>query len=458
MSLALSEKLGPDLPTVSRLSKAARQAGLVFPSNVMLIGVQHVLGTNVTLFESLIELGLLPQHIYLLGKGYSTSLNSLQALRASQINAFSDLALPLPGGYEEAREAELREFWRAAKTVLNRRGIESVLIPDVGGRLLAIAEDDAADLHARCRVAGIELTTSGIRRLEMRPRLFPIVNVAQAAAKTRHESPLVADTIISKLNSGSSRLKRGMAVGVIGLGDIGQAIVRNLLARGFDVIATDLGDGEGLASDVEVSPLLDLVVRSDVIFGCTGKDIFEGVGFPPVHRAGVMLCSCSSEDIEFRTLLKGAAGGASTGWPAPDVEILGKCGPITIINGGYPLNFDASEISVPDLDIQVTTALMLAGILTAVKLCELSGPQVPLEFIQLPAALQAAILRDWQKLSRDGSPTVKEVKLSATAERLSAASGGRSFSDQAMFDMAARFLDETEMEHVLQRSQSKAVP
>ena len=432
--------LVPELQTVHRLTEAARGAGLSISPTIKLVAVQHMVRTNLTLFQALFKLGLQPCNTFVIGKGYSTCTGCLRAMQDAGARASEDLRPPLSGHYEEAREEELRAFWSS----LNGRGIlerqEKVIIADVGGRLLSLAEEECAEIGAGPKVIGLEQTTSGIRRLELRPRAFPIINVAEAAAKPLHESPLVAETIIDRVDRRRPGRWPQMRVGVIGLGEIGQAMIAKLAARGLDVMGSDTENRIDSSGGTQPVALDTLVERAEIIFGCTGSDIFQN-GLPARHQPNLVLVSCSSEDVEFRSLLREATLAVQTEWPAQDVTIAGPSGPVTILVGGYPFNFDTSGISVAEQAIQATTALMLAGILTAAFMLSDSRQGYPSAFVQLPSLLQAAILRDWRRTWSGDRGLSQEFDALATPEYLAAHSNGHILDSQATFARTAALME-----------------
>jgi hypothetical protein len=438
-NLVSPNAFGPELPTVHRLMEAARDSGLVIPSTVKLIAVQHMVRTNLTLFHALFTLGLQPRNTFVIGKGYSTSLSCLRTLRGTGVRVVKDLKPPQPGDYGEAREEDLRAFWRSVdgRGILQRQ--EKMLIADIGGRLLSLVEDECADFNEKREVIGIEQTTSGIRRLEVRPRAFPVVNVAQAAAKPLHESRLVAQTIIDRVDQRRPGCWPHMRIGVVGMGEIGRAMITALVARGFEVMGADPEDRSRFSSALRPTPLASLVERSEIIFGCTGRDIFQK-GLPIRHQPNLVLVSCSSEDEEFRSLLRQANSRGPQEWPAPDVTILGPSGPVTILAGGYPINFDTSGLSVPEQAIQATTALMLAGVLTAASMISDQLKNYPCAFVQLPLSLQAAILEHWRQLSAADWAFSKETNAIASLEYLAEHSAGRALDNQTIFSRTAALM------------------
>ncbi len=438
---AQNDATAPDLPTVRHFAAAARRSGLFVDPEIRLIAVQHVLRTNLSLFEALFSLGLEPRNTYILGKGYSTSQSCLRALQSSGVQAVQDLTPPLPGYYEEAREKELREFWESIKGNAMMERLEKLLVVDVGGRLLSIAEEAAVDCRRPLHMVGVEQTSSGIRRLECRERVFPIINVAEAAAKSIHESPLVAETILERMDNLKPTRWPDLRAGVIGTGDIGRAMIAALLARGMNVLATDVAEVAEPLPGVPQVPLQRLVEQAEIIFGCTGTDVFR-FGLPGNHQPGLTLVSCSSEDIEFRSLLRETEASAQRAWPAQDATFLGPSGQVTILSGGYPLNFDTSGISVSEQAIQATTGLMLAGILTAAYLLAHPEESISNSFVKLPSHLQSAILNDWgREWLRTGHVPRFSLGLNA-AEYLEARSVGGVLKSQNVFQQTESFMSD----------------
>jgi len=379
----------PHLPIVSRLAGAARSAGLRIPPETRVLAVQHMVRTNVTLFRTLFELGLEPVNTFLIGKGYSTSSACQRTLREAGVHVFEDLSPPQPGWYGETRTGELNAFWQTANGPRSLQARQKILLMDVGGRLLSLAETDCQSFSRVENVIGIEQTTSGIRRLQSTRRAFPIINVAQAAAKSFQEPPLLAANILDHLDSRRPGRWPNVRVGVIGLGGVGQAIVTELVARGFDVMGWDRERSLSAVKAIQVPRLDTLVENTEIAFGCTGEDVFKD-GFPVRYHENLVLVSCSSEDIEFNTLLRKANCTAHVRWPFQDVAVEGPRGHVIILNESYPLNFDASGISLDEKGVQVTTALMLEAVLAAGQML---GGDVPAEFVQLPISLQAVILK-----------------------------------------------------------------
>jgi S-adenosylhomocysteine hydrolase len=423
------------------LKEAAIRAGIRISPDLKLITVQHLVWTNVALFEALFDLGLLPRNVFVIGKGYSTSPHCLNALQSLGVNAIPDLTPPEPGRYQEAREKELLAFWRDAGGRDSLRSGKKLLVADVGGRLLSLAQKECAGRAPARRVAGVELTTSGIRRLEEVSFGFPVVNVAESAAKEIHESPLVARAILQRLDERRPSRWPCMRTGVIGLGAIGRAMVKELTARGLDVVQTDAGTPAERSAVARTVSLAGMIHDAEIVFGCTGCDLFAS-GFPRIHHPDLLLVSCSSEDVEFRSLLHTVRRPQPPRWPASDVTIDSPAGRATVLSGGYPLNFDASGVSVAEQDIEVTTTLMLAGLLAGASIVEEREAEEP-TFFQIPTQTQSAILRKWRCCQGDAPVLSRTTQEIPGFEFLRKHSGGRPLSgDRGLAEIAQRMLGE----------------
>lgn len=389
---------GPRLDVVSRFGDIVRHAELRIPKDTIVVAVQHLVATTVTLFESLLGLGLDPQHTFVLGKGYSTSVAAAEALRSLGVSVFPNTAPVVPGRFGQSMDEQVFQLLRTVEARYRGKNIKNLIVIDDGGRLLAAASK--ASVQTRCTI-GVEQTTSGVRRLQNALPNFPIVDVARSAAKLKYESPLIAEAIVNKLKAAGTHLAPGMIAGVVGMGSVGKALAARLANETTHVIASDL-PAFRYAGDRLIS-IPELLAKSDVVFGCTGVDIFAQVDFPTQHKSGLVLCSCSSEDVEFLQLLRRVQNPSiCAGWPSPDLQISGRLDPVTIVRGGYPVNFDSTDESVPSEDIQITTALIFAGIVTAAKLCQNHDFSIDQGFIQLPAAMQNSILREWFEIAPSG--------------------------------------------------------
>jgi hypothetical protein len=218
----------------------------------------------------------------------------------------------------------------------------------------------------------------------------PTVEVAGSAAKRILEPPAVTASIMRfimprlELSAG-----RGV-IGIIGLGTVGQDVARRLLSEGREVSVYDknpkyrcmLKGAKWCASPQK------LFEASDCILGCTGENVFDGAdSWIAGLKGNRVLASCSSEDNEFRSLLKRAER-LDARDPMGTVILRLPAGSLRILRAGYPANFTGTKNSGPVALIQVTRALLLAGVCQAAKLFSIPPSDLPRR-IMLDPELQA---------------------------------------------------------------------
>jgi S-adenosylhomocysteine hydrolase len=388
----------PELPVLDRYVADLKREGFAFDHSTVMIIVQHLLRTNVQLIRSMFDLGLAPERTFVLGKGYSTNLRCSASLRSLGVHVANELPPPKPGEYGIRREQEIDHFWAAigADRLLDRD--IPVLIDDVGGRLLR----RAAQSPHLARVAGVEQTTSGVRRVEHLSLGFPVVNLARAGAKTQHESPLLAIEILRRMDAASIGNWPNGKICIVGNGSVGSALAKAMKARGIKASLFDVAP-ENLEDFTLGDTLPSCVAEADFVFGCTGQELFNDVPIS-AFQGGTTFVNCSSEDVEFAAILRQADRSAGIDWPAADVEVSIEKQKVTILNGGFPLNFDNSGVSLPEQCVQLTTALTLAGIVTASKHCSSSNAQSGKALIEIPQVVQDQIVAHYQRIVEwDGS-------------------------------------------------------
>jgi hypothetical protein len=371
-------------------------------SDTVFVCTQHLLETTGSLVESLLDLGARGDLIFVLGKCYSTCPSVLDRLGRIVAYAHGGTTPEAPGGYQRAFLADVDRLCRAASAEVGRKGRRVVVLDDGGLSIERIGQILDANGSPK-RVVGIEQTTFGVGRLGPldRTRRFldadpppPVILVAQSAAKTVLEPPMIAEAILAR---SPASLDFRLRCGIIGLGNIGCSLARNLLIERHEV-AGQIERRAVAGHDIKRQQarlleagmhwsggLADLIERSDVVFGCTGKDVFEGNLSALDGAYGVKIfASCSSGDREFRSLIRHIhdASGVAAGPFAPlDHVFPNRQTPagrghdsffphgsleVIVARGGFPVNFDGSPESVPSRDIQLTRGLLLGAILQAV--------------------------------------------------------------------------------------------
>ena len=335
-------------------------------NRTVLVCVQHLLETTGSLLEQLLSLGLPSGQIYVLGKIYSNNWDVQRGLIDRGINVIKSSLVAKPGFYDEVLKDDVARMWHA---VVERtdfwRDKDRLVVLDDGGFAIAGIPQSATK---KLKVIGIEQTMSGLATGRAgNSDVVPVIEVASSAAKKYVEPPMICEATLSRLAIPIFERNREAIFGVVGLGNIGQAIVLGLLRRkakvlGFDKDISQLSTLRGIK---ECSSIQEVFEESDIIFGCTGTDILDNSNWWKSLRGRKLLVSCSSQDREFASIL------ASIKQTDPrlaldDVDIRLYSGDLKVVRGGFPANFDGSSESVPSKDIQMTRGLLLAAIEQAV--------------------------------------------------------------------------------------------
>lgn len=364
------------LPVLNELTTRIQQdPDRISLEKTAVVYIHHALGTSVDVVESLIALKAKPEHIFVLGKSYSQNDEVVQQMKDLKVH-YKDCSKQVGlGGFSRYFISDINNLWAEVCAKLDQVGenIENVIIADHGGHAVASVP---ADILQNYNVVGIEKTTAGLKHPYTHALPFPLIEVASCTAKKVFESPLIAEALVSKLSPFIPLRNDNIACGVVGYGSIGKALAQKLLDLGHKVVVYDRDDRqlrdvpEGMIATNSLSGILS---AADYIFGCTGTDITEdNIDAFRLCRTPKTLVSCSSEDVEFLSLLcnvQRRLNGKVAYTPLRDqiYETDFKT-PITIVKGGFPANFDLSGESVPARDIQLTRALVLAGIYQAMKI------------------------------------------------------------------------------------------
>lgn len=348
-------------------------------SGALLIGCQHLLGSMVNMVEALFQKGLTPDKTFLLGKCYST--NSKVAVRLRKLGAYISplsLAYDSQQSFDEQFQASIQQF---IGDVLIKEKLDShkkVIILDDGAGLLLYMNDFAEESK---NIVGIEQTSSGYWRLKQVKLRYGVVNIARSRAKLMVESPMIAEVVVKELEKYFKHKNISAPnILVVGQGAIGKEIAYDLKKFKHRVEVYDLTSHQMAFPGVFEEKLADF----DVIVGTTGQTILQPGEFAKLRKP-VHLISASSSDREFSAVYLRRAFGQSQDCHA-DIEING----IHLANSGFPINFTGSEHSVPPEKIQLTRALLLAGVLQA------ANSKMPSGMNDLDEKAQAKIMRKFR--------------------------------------------------------------
>ena len=388
-----------DVPLISAFaSKFGTSAGPL--SDVALVGVQHLLETTGSLLECLIRLGLQPENIFIAGKIYSTCPNVQEKIKKLGIYV-QNAGLPRRWGcYENQLTIDVSKLWEVAARRISTGQIRKVVVLDDGGCALANIPKELGPAS----VVGVEQTMGGIALQTAGHVRVPVVEVAASAVKRLVEPYLIQKAIFKRvLNTLRSSTFQG-TFGIVGYGNIGSAVADALLTLKKQVLVFDHSEEARTAAKLKQIPTCtnfkDLVTASDVLFGCAGQDAFADTDWWRAMEGHKIFVSCSSLDSEFRTPLRSLGIIPKPVYPkiVQDVVLEMPHGLITVLGGGFPINFDRSPESVPLEEIQLTRTLLLAGVLQAAAMG--NDQHFGFRDVSLSSSAQQWIVNRWFSMDR----------------------------------------------------------
>jgi hypothetical protein len=332
---------------------------------ILIVGNQHLLPSTCALVGSLLRLGVQPANLVLTGKVYSCRPAVVDWLRVAGVRVMPPAASPmLPGRLTDQHRRDLERVWDQVGDLVSARQPARVILLDDGGfGVLSMP----ADLAASADVVAIEQTSSGLRAAPSRSDLRRI-NLAGSAAKRCLESPFIAEAVARGVMEAMCDMHRSPAgpVGIVGMGNVGRALARHLVAKRMETVFFDRNGGDMRVPRLvrRAESLRDVCERCAIVVGCTGEDIFSGADWVGDLDRELTLFSASSLDVEFRSLLLGASDAPVN--PGDDVERTIGTTRTTMPYSGFPINFRCPGERESPADIQLTRGLMLGAVLQAV--------------------------------------------------------------------------------------------
>jgi len=369
----------PTMPLVE--SVALQGKHLVDFNHTAFFGVQHILKTSIPLFRHLIQtLGANPKNIFLNGKGYSDCEEAESFLKNNLGIHYFKLpsSYVVPGKYQSTLRNHLKKSWEIFIQQIKHLPIERIVILDEGSHCF---ETMPESLCFKYPMVGIEQTRGGLYSPATDILPFPLIEVASSAVKRELESPLIIEALINKLKiflRDNQEFNQDTVFGVLGNGAIGYHLTRYLLAQNYHVIAFDEKPTsfDGLewkqSNFYRGKDAREVLVRSRYIFGCTGKNVLKSREIFDGIATDKTLISCTSEDKEFHSILMEIAKhkSAQSQKSMTNEYITKSGGKITLINNGFPVNFDHSGESVPAPQIQLTRAMILGALIQGARQAE----------------------------------------------------------------------------------------
>lgn len=365
--------------------------------------VQHMLVQTVDLLQTICDLGLPTENMFAAGKVYSDSAAVIRILREMGVTVV-DSTMPEPGEFDSCFQRDVDQLWEIAIEKLAQRRIKRLLVLDDGGT--CITSVPPAVLRT-CKVYGVEQTSQGIFLFAERPPPFPVISWARTAVKLEIGSGVFARCFIDKLNTEflHGQSLEGAQLGIIGLGSMGKAIANLALRQNAHVLFYDVEPDPHLPKGLyrhitSVDSLEDLLMQSDYVAGCSGRNPFQDK-WPLNYRPGVKLLSCSGGDQEFAPIirdLKRLPGFKVDGESWDITSEYGPCGPVHIAYRGYPYTFVSRGLeAVETTVVQLETAGLLAALIQArlcLDLCE-TGFEQTIGIHRLSLDAQRFVYEKW---------------------------------------------------------------
>lgn len=371
--LAKLERIPDRLPILDRLMENGDLRHKEFFKDFELLAIQHVLGSQVPMFDALRALGAKPDRASIVAIPYSVSAPVAETLE----DKGWDVRVPpldLDAWYELVREA-LEERIAAAK-----KSGRKVLVMDDGGLVEMMFEKYPHLQKDRQLVKIVEQTRRGITVADGVELHEAVVNVAQSWSKYV-EGPMIGSSLEAKAVSrlaaiGVENLK-GKHIGLVGYGTIGAPLAQFLAKAG--AIVTVLDKSEASLKDAKEAGLRvetdreKFFSKQDIIFGTTGVRSMTAEDLA-LLKDGAIIGSGSSKlveiDVDALAEMARQKGGKVEVVDAkshpPTVRYTdGKGKQVTLLARGFPMNFDGSIEDISAERIQLTRGLMLIGALQA---------------------------------------------------------------------------------------------
>ena len=342
------------------------------PDQCFLVLHIHVLSSSLVFIDRLVALGFRRSSIFIIPKTYSTIEKVSNQLRdrGCHVWSLSQRAMR-PGLYDEATYDLLRTAISEAALLCKKCAAKRCVLVDDGGFLsqgwLATNQNIASD----CDVITIAQTTSGLYRY--RKACAYQINVAASAGKKYFEFKVIVNGVMTKIKS-EGFLRRTDVPGVIGIGALGSRLATRLNSEGYLVNSYDINPNKRIPFAYRQTSWLDTVKKSNVIFGCTGRNFMHFNNNEIFSIGGIKHCfSVSSRDVEFNIF----SCTQETYEDFETVEVTARDGAVFhIYNGGFPINFDRKKEWEPFLDISITRSFLLLAVIQSLCVARFPNPKV----------------------------------------------------------------------------------
>lgn len=323
-------------------------------NDTLIIAVQHLYATTYNMFNKLYKLGLDPKNLFVVGKCYSSDPKVISQLEkdgahVSPLSSYFDSHSP----YDSDFERKIEDFFNNVIDSISLDKFKKIIVLDDGGFLCRFAN---RKLPKKSHIIGIEQTSAGYNRIKQEKVFFPVINAARSHIKMVYESPIIINLALRKLHEKISHIKpTPKNILIMGGGTLG-SIVRKNLQESYNITTYDLIPEKTQISSENLQENLN---KFDLIIGATGETSLTEANLSHLKKP-VVLASISSSDREFDVLnLRKQSPKISE--CHTDLEIEG----ITLLNCGFPVNFDQDYDAIDTDNFQLTRSFMLAAICQA---------------------------------------------------------------------------------------------
>jgi S-adenosylhomocysteine hydrolase len=356
-----------------------------------LIACQHVLPSTHMMIRSMIDLGLDINKIAVIGKCYSTDVKVMENMNREGIYVCpSSSEFDMHQSFDQQFRKSIENFLQSQLERMQPPQNARIILLDDGGELLCAAQHLISHYP---QLKGVEQTSSGYHKLfNFGSMNFPVMNVAQAKTKLVFESPLIAKSVVSKLEQKILSLGVEPKNILIYGGSIMGKSIRAALSHNYKAVSYDIIKER---SEILYPNLKDF----DTIIGVTGNEVINHRDYDDL-KENVLLLSASSSDREFNAVEFRKLSGMKCG-----IHDDVKYNNMYLLNSGFPLNFcGGSHVSVPLLKIQLVCALLFLSV------CECAGySSIKGEFIELDHNVMLNILRGFNMLDNTNKAFYRQI-------------------------------------------------
>jgi len=385
---SMSQRIPNGMPLVDKVVQRYLDEKPLAGQTALLI--QHQLGDHVLQARALIELGLKPRDIHWLDIPYTSHEKVRIELRQLKIPK-KNLTVGTYRLLDLYAPHQRIKVQKAIKRLLDNPP-EKLLVLDDGAHFLEAATG-FADFGKRLgHCAIVEQTTRGLIRMNANASLYkiaqtvPIVNVAGSKPKNTLEPVFIAHSVCIALRRRLRRLKNVTSSSrclILGYGSIGKAVAR-FISSELNIRKSRIHVHDPGLSRAKIAPYppwdkSNRAPQFDLVVGCSGRASFY-VGDHVYLNDHAVLASASSGSVELsrRDFIEVAdecefddieieRNKINLNDVHSDIPIRMLDKRITILNGGFPINFDGRVNCVPARYIQPTVAMMVMASIQAVR-------------------------------------------------------------------------------------------